>query len=152
MNMSETAIEPVTIAELLTGSSLKVREENQQRSQLFRIGDLAHEFGLSLRALRFYEDKGLLSPRRAGVTRLYDREDHTRLRLILFGRQIGFTLAETKQLIDLWKEGASDLSQLDDLRATLSGKLGELEKKKHEIDRSIEELKALLRRLLASST
>lgn len=146
--MSEKATEPVTIAELLTGSSLKVREDYQQRGQLFRIGDLAHEFGLSLRALRFYEDKGLLSPRRAGVTRLYDREDHTRLRLILFGRQIGFTLAETKQLIDLWKEGASDLGQVDDLRATLSGKLAELEKKKGEIDRSIEELKALLKRLV----
>lgn len=149
--MSEKAIEPVTIAELLTGSSLKVREDYQQRSQLFRIGDLAHEFGLSLRALRFYEDKGLLNPRRAGVTRLYDREDHTRLRLILFGRQIGFTLAETKQLIDLWKEGASDFGQVDDLRATLSGKLAELEKKKGEIDRSIEELKALLKRLVTPS-
>ncbi|MBJ6135344.1 MerR family DNA-binding transcriptional regulator [Ochrobactrum sp. Q0168] len=149
--MIEKAIEPVTIAELLTGSSLKVGEDNQQRGPLFRIGDLAHEFGLSLRALRFYEDKGLLSPRRAGVTRLYDREDHTRLRLILFGRQIGFTLAETKQLIDLWKEGASDLSQLNDLRATLSAKLAELEKKKLEIDRSIEELKALLKRLITPS-
>ena len=151
MTMIEKPIEPVTIAELLTGSSLKVREDNQQRGPLFRIGDLAHEFGLSLRALRFYEDKGLLSPRRAGVTRLYDREDHTRLRLILFGRQIGFTLAETKQLIDLWKEGASDLSQLNDLRATLSAKLAELEKKKLEIDRSIEELKALLKRLITPS-
>lgn len=149
--MSEKAIEPVTIAELLTGSSLKIREDYQQRGQLFRIGDLAHEFGLSLRALRFYEDKGLLSPRRAGVTRLYDREDHTRLRLILFGRQIGFTLAETKQLIDLWKEGVNDLGQVDDLRATLSGKLAELEKKKGEIDRSIEELKTLLKRLVTPS-
>ncbi|HHV70678.1 MAG TPA: MerR family transcriptional regulator, partial [Ochrobactrum intermedium] len=78
----------VAIADLLTGAGGNARRENQTGGQLYRIGDLAEEFDLTLRALRFYEDKGLLSPRRAGVTRLYDNKDHTRLRLVLFGRRI----------------------------------------------------------------
>src|ERR671929_1496623 len=60
----------------------------------FSIGDLAREFGVTLRALRFYEDKGLLTPRRIGQTRLYSRRDRARLKLVLMGKKVGFSLLE----------------------------------------------------------
>ena len=60
-----------------------------------RIGDLASQFGITLRALRFYEDKGLISPQRNGTTRLYDYRDRARLKLILLGRKVGFACAKS---------------------------------------------------------
>lgn len=139
--------EDVAIADLLTGAGGNARRENQTGGQLYRIGDLAEEFDLTLRALRFYEDKGLLSPRRAGVTRLYDNKDHTRLRLVLFGRRIGFTLGEMGQLISVWENGITDPAETENLRQRFKEKLRELEKKKNEIDRSVEELRAILARM-----
>jgi len=137
----------IAIADLLTGAGGNARKENQTGGQLYRIGDLAEEFDLTLRALRFYEDKGLLNPRRAGVTRLYDYKDHTRLRLILFGRRIGFTLGEMGQLISVWENGIADPAEIERLRKRFKEKLHELEKKKSEIDRSVDELRAILARM-----
>lgn len=136
----------IAIADLLTGTSGNARRENPS-GQLYRIGDLAEEFDLTLRALRFYEDKGLLNPRRAGITRLYDYKDHTRLRLILFGRRIGFTLSEMGQLISVWEKGTADQAEAESLRKRFKDKLSKLEKKKDEIDRSVEELRAVLARM-----
>ncbi|MCH4542695.1 MULTISPECIES: MerR family transcriptional regulator [Brucella/Ochrobactrum group] len=141
----------IAIADLLTGASGNARKENQSGGQLYRIGDLAEEFDLTLRALRFYEDKGLLNPRRAGVTRLYDYNDHTRLRLILFGRRIGFTLSEMGQLIDVWEKGTTEAAEIEKLRKRFKQKLIELEKKKDEVDRSVEELRAILARMARAS-
>ena len=124
----------VAIADLLTGAGGNARRENPTGGQLYRIGDLA-------------EDKGLLSPRRAGVTRLYDNKDHTRLRLVLFGRRIGFTLGEMGQLISVWENGITDPAETENLRQRFKEKLRELEKKKNEIDRSVEELRAILARM-----
>ena len=64
-------------------------------TKLYTIGDLAREFGVTLRTLRFYEDRGLLSPRRDGTARIYDPRDRERLSVILKGKQLGFTLTET---------------------------------------------------------
>ncbi len=66
----------------------------------FTIGELSREFGVTLRALRFYENKGLISPHRDGLNRLYSQGDRTRLALILKGKKLGFTLAEISQMID----------------------------------------------------
>ncbi len=137
----------LAIADLLTGTSVNMRKEGQSGGQLYRIGDLAEEFDLTLRALRFYEDKGLLNPRRAGVTRLYDYNDHTRLRLILFGRRIGFTLSEMGQLINVWENETRDAVEVEKLRKRFKKKLIELEKKKDEVDRSVEELRTILARM-----
>src|SRR5260370_40234631 len=65
----------------------------------FTIGELSREFGVTLRALRFYENKGLISPHRAGLNRLYSQGDRTRLALILKGKKLGFTLGEIRQMI-----------------------------------------------------
>ncbi|MFD2032249.1 MerR family transcriptional regulator [Ancylobacter dichloromethanicus] len=75
-------------------------------SDFFTIGDLAREFGVTLRALRFYEDKGLLAPRREGLTRLYSPAERSRLAIILKGKKLGFTLAEIKAMVALREGGA----------------------------------------------
>ena len=67
---------------------------------------------VTLRTLRFYEDKGLLNPRREGATRLYSRRDNARLKLILLGRKVGFSLREVKQIIDLYDPSGSNTRQL----------------------------------------
>ena len=68
----------------------------------FTIGDLAREFGVTLRTLRFYEDKDLIRPRRQGLNRLYGRRDRARLKLILLGKKVGFSLAEIKEMLELY--------------------------------------------------
>ncbi len=84
----------------------------EAEDDLTRIGDMAKTFGVTLRALRFYEDKGLLQPRREGATRLYTRRDKARLKLILLGRRVGFSLRDVKQMIDLYDPTGSNTKQL----------------------------------------
>ncbi len=84
----------------------------EAEDDLTRIGDMAKTFGVTLRALRFYEDKGLLQPRREGATRLYTRRDKARLKLILLGRRVGFSLRDVKQMIDLYDPTGSNTRQL----------------------------------------
>ena len=117
-----------------------------------RIGEMAKTFGVTLRTLRFYEDKGLLSPRRDGATRLYTRRDRARLKLILLGRKVGFSLREVKQMIDLYDPTGSNTRQL---RLTLDKsekQLARLQKQRTLIDDAIAELTAMtdtVRQLLA---
>src|SRR3954447_11122035 len=77
----------------------------------FTIGELSREFGVTLRALRFYENKGLISPQRDGLNRLYSQGDRSRLTLILKGKKLGFTLGEIRQMIAV-EEGAADTKTL----------------------------------------
>ena len=77
-----------------------------------RIGEMAKKYGVTLRTLRFYEDKGLLNPKRDGSTRLYTRRDKARLKLILLGRKVGFSLRDVKQMMDLYDPTGSNIKQL----------------------------------------
>ncbi|RUU57431.1 MerR family DNA-binding transcriptional regulator, partial [Mesorhizobium sp. M7A.T.Ca.TU.009.01.1.1] len=79
---------------------------------LVRIGEMAKKYGVTLRTLRFYEDKGLLNPQRDGSTRLYTRRDKARLKLILLGRKVGFSLRDVKQMMDLYDPTGSNTKQL----------------------------------------
>lgn len=112
--------------------------------KMFRIGDLASEFGVSLRTLRFYEDKGLLNPRRAGTTRLYTRSDRTRLRLVLFGRKAGFTLREVKHLIDLYEPEGPNLRQMRAVLDKSTRQIARLEEQRAELDQSIADLREVV--------
>jgi len=113
----------------------------------YSIQQLAQEFAVTPRALRFYEDKGLIAPARRGQTRLYSDRDRTRLRLALRGRRLGFSLEECREIIDLYnpkqpggarqllrlcdkiREHRGELLQkLRDIEATL-GTMGEVEAK-----------------------
>lgn len=107
---------------------------------LFTIGDLAREFDVTLRALRFYEDKGLLNPTRDGLTRLYSRRDRARLKLILLGKRVGFSLVEVKEILDLYDLKDGQITQLRVAERRFSEQLVVLERQKAEIDLAIAEL------------
>lgn len=117
-----------------------------------RIGEMARSFGVTLRALRFYEDKGLLNPRRDGSTRLYSRRDQVRLKLILLGRKVGFSLREVKQMIDLYDPKGSNAKQLRVALEKAEKQLGRLNKQKALLDEAISDLNSAagaVRRMLA---
>lgn len=105
-----------------------------------RIGELAKKYGVTLRTLRFYEDKGLLSPHRDGTTRLYTRRDVARLKLILLGRKVGFSLREVKQMLDLYDPTGSNTKQLKLTLDKSEKQLVRLEKQRTAIDEAIVEL------------
>lgn len=120
------------------------RTVSSDESALFTIGDLAREFDVTLRALRFYEDKGLLSPRREGLTRLYSAAERTRLGIILKGKKLGFTLAEIKAMVALREGTVVPAGGLALTREKCVEQLGLLEQQKIEIDEAIGELRQMI--------
>src|SRR3954469_12226734 len=105
----------------------------------FTIGELARDFGVTLRALRFYENKGLLSPQREGLSRLYSQGDRTRLALILKGKKLGFTLGEIRQMIGA-EEGDARAKTLGLSREKCLEQIELLKKQKEEIEEGLNEL------------
>ena len=108
--------------------------------ELVRIGEMAKKYGVTLRTLRFYEDKGLLNPQRDGSTRLYTRRDKARLKLILLGRKVGFSLRDVKQMMDLYDPTGSNTKQLRLALDKSEKQLARLHKQRSLIDDAINEL------------
>ena len=125
------------------------RRAGEARSRSYTIGDLAREFGVSLRTLRFYEDRGLLKPQRAGASRLYDGAQRARLELILKGKQLGFTLAEIQRLLERPERGEG-APKLRLSRKQIDDQLAHLERQKAEIEAAIAELQSQRQRALSS--
>ena len=107
---------------------------------LVRIGEMAKKYSVTLRTLRFYEDKGLLNPKRDGSTRLYTRRDRARLKLILLGRKVGFSLRDVKQMMDLYDPTGSNTKQLRLALDKSEKQLARLQKQRALIDDAINEL------------
>jgi len=112
------------------------------RPKTYTIGDLAREFGVTLRTLRFYEDRGLLSPRREGTARIYDARDRARLSVILKGKQLGFTLTEIRAMVDEEVGGEAPAANLKLSMAQVEDQIAHLEQQKVEIEQALNELKA----------
>jgi len=106
----------------------------------FTIGDLAREFDVTLRTLRFYEDKGLLAPRRLGASRLYGRRDRARLKLVLLGKRVGFSLDEIKGMLDLYDLRDGQTTQLRISLAKFGQQIESLKRQKADIETAIREL------------
>jgi len=107
------------------------RPETDNRD-LFAIADLAREFGISTRAIRFYEAKGLLSPERVGATRIFRRRDRARLILILRGKRLGFSLRDISDYLSLYDANRSEqvnllIDKVDERLASLEGQLLDLQ-------------------------
>ncbi|MDP5053135.1 MAG: MerR family DNA-binding transcriptional regulator, partial [Congregibacter sp.] len=85
----------------------------------YGISELSQEFDISTRTIRFYEEKGFIKPDRSGQRRIYSAADRARIRLILRGKRIGLSLAESVEIIDLYHPGESDSAQLDSLLARI---------------------------------
>jgi DNA-binding transcriptional MerR regulator len=129
---------------MMNGSTERVRraapepEAPAGDNAVYTIGDLAREFDVTLRTLRFYEDRGLLSPRRQGSTRLYDARDRKRLAVILEGKQLGFTLTEIRAMLE--DEGADAVLPLT--RGQIDEQIAHLENQRAEVEQALAELRA----------
>jgi len=118
----------------------------------FTIGELAREFGVTTRAIRFYEDCGLLEPSRSGRNRVYSARDRTRLRLTLRGKRLGLTLAEVKELVDMYESPRDTQPQLKKFLAVLAAHRAQLEQQLADLHANLDEVRAHekeARRLLA---
>ncbi len=119
----------------------------------YTIGELAREFGLTTRAIRFYEDFGLLLPARAGRNRVYSARDRARLRLTLRGKRLGLRLAEVKELVDMYESRRDTGAQLRRFLAVLARQRAQLEQRLGDLQLTLEEVRAqeaAARKLLAS--
>ena len=106
----------------------------------YSITELTREFGVSTRTLRFYEDEGLLHPERRGRTRLYRAADRRFLQEILRGRRIGFTIAEIREIVHVYKEPPGEIGQLKLMMKKIDEKRDELRQKRRDIDETLTEL------------
>jgi DNA-binding transcriptional MerR regulator len=114
--------------------------------QTFSISDLAKEFDITTRSIRFYEDQGLVTPRRQGQTRIYSKRDKVRLKLILRGKRLGFTLAETGRLFELYDADKSSATQLKIMLELIDNKKAHLEQQMDDIKVVLMELVTAERR------
>ncbi|CAN7456910.1 MerR family DNA-binding transcriptional regulator [Phenylobacterium sp. LjRoot225] len=110
-------------------------------SRTYTIRQLCQEFGCTPRALRFYEDKGLLAPARQGLNRVYSHKDRARLALILRGKRLGLSLIDMRELLDLYEVGDGGVEQNALSLRKFRDKLVELEKQRADLDEAIAELR-----------
>jgi DNA-binding transcriptional MerR regulator len=120
-------------------------------TEAFTIGDLAREFDVTLRALRFYESRGLLKPQRVGLTRLYSADDKARLGLILKGKALGFTLQEIREMISGKGKAGATAEQLNLSLPQVEEQLVALRQQKIDIESAIAELERDHKRLKAEA-
>jgi DNA-binding transcriptional MerR regulator len=125
-----------------------------KEGQTFTITELAQEFDITPRAIRFYEDVGLLAPGRAGRNRIYAQRDRTRLKLTLRGKRLGLSLQEVKELVDLYESPSDTAQQLAAFLRTLTEHRMQLEQQRDDLELTLAEIaqhEARCERLLAGA-
>jgi DNA-binding transcriptional MerR regulator len=108
----------------------------------FSISELAREFDVTPRAIRFYEDQGLLSPKRDGQRRIYTPRDRTRLKLTLRGKRLGLTLSEIRELIDMYEPGRDERPQLKRFLAVLESHKAALLQQRADLEAQLSEIES----------
>ncbi len=106
-------------------------------AKTYSISDLAKEFDVTTRAIRFYEDKGMLSPERRGQTRIYTPADRTKLKLILRGKRLGFTLDESRDLIEMYNPSGNNSDQLQTL-------IDKIRDRQHYLQQQMKDLEVMM--------
>jgi DNA-binding transcriptional MerR regulator len=112
----------------------------------YSIRDLASEFDVTTRTIRFYEEKGLLMPRREGQRRIYSPADRTRLRLILRGKRLGLSLSESAEIIGMYGTPANNRRQLEALIAKIAEKRADLERQRRDLEALLNDLSGVERK------
>jgi len=129
-----------------------VAQVSPSSAATYTISELAREFDLTTRAIRFYEDCGLLAPQRSGRNRVYSARDRTRLKLTLRGKRLGLTLAEVKQLVDMYESPRDTQPQLRKFLVVLAAHRAQLEQQLADLHANLDEVRTHekeARRLLA---
>lgn len=111
------------------------------KSKLYSVSELAKEFSLTPQALRFYEEKGLLNPQRAGTARVFDYRDRARLLLILKFRRLGFSLEEIREYLGHYRPKEPNAEQYRDGLAKIQRRIDALERMRIEVDEALDELR-----------
>ncbi len=115
-------------------------DDSKTASRSYSIGELAEEFGVTSRALRLYEEEGLLDPERDGTRRIYSERDRVRLRLILRGKRLGWSLAEIRESFDLYDSSHGEEAQLERMLDKLQQRRETLLAQRRDIDSALRDL------------
>jgi DNA-binding transcriptional MerR regulator len=108
--------------------------------RIYSIAELAREFAITARTIRFYEDEGLIKPRRQGLTRLYSAHDRTRLSWILRGKRLGFSLPEIRTIVNMYDEQPGEAGQLHYLLEQIEVRRADLLQRRRDIEETLSEL------------
>ncbi len=126
--------------EILFGNRPGETGDAEIKSKRYTISQLSKEFGVTARTLRFYEDKGLLNPAREGQNRIFSHRDRARLKLILQGKRVGFSLSEIKEMLDLYDLRDGQVTQLRVALGKFEERIQHLEQQKVDIEQAIADL------------
>jgi DNA-binding transcriptional MerR regulator len=119
-------------------------------NDLYSVTELAQELGITPRAIRFYETKGLIKPQRAGTTRVYDHRDKARMQLILRGKRLGFTLADIKEYLDIYDVDPTQVKQVQLLLEKVDRRISELEQGREDLATTLIELDEMRQECIAT--
>ena len=117
--------------------------DNEQHKIAYGIGELAAEFDVTSRALRLYEEEGLLEPRREGTRRIYSERDRVRLRLILRGKRLGWSLADIRESFALYDSDLGEEKQLEHMLEKLAERRAALQAQRRDIEHALEDLETI---------
>jgi DNA-binding transcriptional MerR regulator len=123
-----------------TASAASLDASPVETSRTFTISELAAEFDLTTRAIRFYEDMGLLTPMRVGRSRVYTARDRTRLKLTLRGKRLGLSLAEAKQVVDMYESPRDTVAQMKQLLVVLGNHRQHIEQQMADLQSTLDEV------------
>lgn len=126
-------------------SPVAPRKSAERAGATYSISELAQEFALTTRAIRFYEDEGLLSPLRRGQTRVYGERERTRIKLILRGKRLGLALSEIRELFDIYASSGNERPQLAKFLQMLADRRAMLLQQREDIDAVLAEIDVLER-------
>lgn len=125
--------------------AVTARMSTMAHDEMLGIQEAAALLDVTMRTLRFYEDKGLIAPKRAGTTRIYSKREIARMQLILRGKRLGFSIREIKEFLDLYDVDPEHHEQVRQLVARVSERIGELRRQKRAIEQTLEELNLIER-------
>lgn len=121
-----------------------------QSNRTWTIAEIAAEFGVTHRTVRFYEDQGLISPERRGTQRVFHPRDRVRLALVLRGKRLGFDLGQIRRIVDMYDQEPGEAGQLRYLLDQIAERRAELEQRRHDIELTLAELDDVERRCRAA--